>query len=180
MGIRRDFPRLSTWEEFSSKLLDWYEAPNGSKLMLRRASKGGRLYLRADVEVRRKFFRRDEHPASPSITVADICRAAEACLAPGRHSGIVALGPDGTTLSGNMLLRNWRALPGVPTREERDRAELHRQYIDELRRSGRSTLRTFEEFVDNPDSNVTEAMMGALVDRYGASSVKDAYAKLRL
>jgi len=79
-----------------------------------------------------------------------------------------------------MKLSTWRELPGLPTQEERDQAEFRRQYIDDLRDSAVSTLRTFEEFIEDPHSDVTEAMLRAMMDRYGAASVRDAYTKLRL
>jgi hypothetical protein len=176
------YPRTSTWGELSDKLVKHYRLPTGSRFGLRRKGKasGTRHLLRADSEVRRKLFRRDDHPRYDQVRVADICRNIEAMLAPGSRSSVVALKPNAEPLDGKTMLRKWREMPGRITQEERDAAEMHRIVVEDLRRLAVGNLADLEEAVEDPPSEVTEAVIRALADRYGDQSVRDSFRRLRL
>ncbi len=180
--IKDTYPRTSTWSDLSDKLAKHYRLPNGSKFALRRKGKatGTRPFVRADAEVRRKLFRRSEHPRENETRVVDICRTIEAMLAPGSRTAVVALKPNGESVDGKTTLKRWRQVPGRITQEERDAAEMRRVVIEGLRRLATSNLIDLEEAIEDPHSEVTEAVMRALVDRYGDQSVRDSLQRLRL
>lgn len=180
--VKDIYPRTSTWGEFNEKLVKHYRLPNGSRFALRRKGKAGgtRPFVRADSDVRRKLFRRDDPPRHGQIRIADICRDIETMLAPGSRSTVVALKPNGESLDGKTMLKRWQEIPGRITQEERDAAEMRRIVVEDLRRLAVGNLSDLEEAIEDPHSDVTEAVMRALVDRYGEKSVRDAFRRLRL
>lgn len=180
--VKDMFPKTSTWTEFNGKLVRHYGLPNGSKFALCRKGKANstRPFLRADSEVRRKLFRRNEHPRLGQTRVIDICRKIEVMLAPSSRSEVIALAPNGRPLDRRIMLRKWLDMQGRVTQAERDAAEMRRELVENLRQLARGHLIDLEEAVENPDSEVTEAVMRALADRYGDQSVRDALQRLRL
>jgi hypothetical protein len=180
--IKDTYPRMSTWAEFNDKLVKHYQLPNGSRFVLRRKGKssGTRPFVRADFDVRRKHFRRDDHPRDGEVRVADILQKIDSILAPSSRSSVVALKPNGEPMNGNTSLKKWRGLPGRITQEERDAAEMRRLVVEELRRLAVRVLSDLEEAIEDPHSEVTEAVIMSLVDRYGDQSVRDSFRRLRL
>jgi hypothetical protein len=180
--IKVIYPLNSTWDELNTKLTKHFRLPHGSRFALSRKSKsaGSRPFVRADTDVRRKRFHRDEHPRDPETRVKDICGKIENMLAPSCRATVVALRPNGEPLDGKTMLKTWREIPGRPTPEERDAAELKRQLVRELQSQASSLLKELEEAVEDPHSDVTDGMMMALMDRYGDASVRDSIRRLRL
>lgn len=126
------------------------------------------------------MFKRDDHPRTERVTVVATCRAVEAMLAPSCRTEVEILRPNGEPIAGNTHLRQVRAIPGRPTQDEKDAAEMRRQMVEEIRHLSMMTLDNLEEAIEDPHTVVVEGMMRALEDRYSAASVKDAVAKLRL
>lgn len=180
---KQKFPKTGEFGNLSEKLVRHYRLPNGTRFALRRKgrSTSSRPFLRADLEVRRKYFRREEHPAGDAVSAASICRAVEMMLYPGHpHGGVVIIRPDGEVADGKTHLRSLRALPARPTQADRDAAEIKRQLIQEVRSSARTSLMELEEAIEDPHTVITEAVLLALEDRYDAAAVRDAVKRLRL
>ena len=180
--VKDTYPRTSTWGEFNDKLVKHYRLPNGSRFALRRKgrSNGTRPFVRSDSDVRRKLFRRDDHPRHDHIRVVEMCRNIEAMLSPSSRTSVVALKPNGEPLDGKTMLKTWREMPGRITQEQRDAVEMRRIVVEDLRQLVIGSLTDLEEAIEDPHSEVTEAVMRALVDRYGDESVRDAFRRLRL
>lgn len=180
--VKDSYPRTSTWGDLSDKLVKHYRLPNGSRFALcrKRKSSSARPFVRADFEVRRKALRRTDHPGLGPTLVSDVCRTVQDMLAPASRAEVIALGPDGQPLHGNRMLKTWREMPGKVTQAERNAAEARRLVVEDLRRTAMSDLAELEEAVEDPDSEVTEAVMRALVDRYGHEPVRAAFQQLRL
>jgi hypothetical protein len=180
--LKDTYRRVSTWDDLNAKLVKHYRLPHGSKFAIRRNKGAGssRPFLRADTEVRRKLFRKAEHPREDNPRISDVCRRIEAMLAPSSRSDVVALEPNGGVLDGKKKLKTWQKIPGKITQDERDVAEMRRLTVEEIRRLAVWSLSELEEGIEDPHTDVTEAVLRALIDRYGDVSVREAIRKLRL
>jgi hypothetical protein len=180
---KQAFPKVGELGALSDKLVRHYGLPNGSRIAVRRKgkSRGTRPLLRSDTELRRQYFKKDDHPTAGSTSVTAICQAVEAMLHPAhRHGGVVIIRPDGEVADGKTHLRTLRALPARPTQADRDAAEERRQLIQEVRSLARMSLQELEEAIDDPHTVVTEGVLLALEDRYDVSSLKGAVKRMRL
>lgn len=69
-NVEREYPKTGAWGELSEKLARYYGLPNGVRFALRRKGKASsRPFVRADFEVRRRVFKRDDHPRTERVTV---------------------------------------------------------------------------------------------------------------
>lgn len=180
---KQRFPKTDEFGALSNKLVRHYGLPHGSRFALRRKSRStsSRPFMRSDVEVRRKLFRREEHPNDDSVTTTQMCRAVEAMLYPNHgNGGVVIIRPDGEVADGKTHLRTLRALPARPTQEERNAAESERQSVQEICSATIPVLRELEEAIEEPEKVVTQGVLVALENRYGVSALKEAIKKLRL
>ena len=144
--------------------------------------RNGRL-VRDDKVLTRRLIREGVVSRGPDDRVSQILADVEAMLAtPPSRQGmrLEARGPYGEVIHANTQLKNWRARNPEPTEAEREARQRRREEVDYARVVADEALEGLEEGLEQSEAVVPEAVMGALVDRYGVDSVRAAIRELRL
>jgi hypothetical protein len=177
------YPKETTWAEFNRKLVRHFRLPAGSEFRLMRhgaARNGIRATVRSDARVRRKLLRKSEHPAGDEVRVSKVVERIETMLPPNVKASVVAFGPRGEVIEKQTTLRTWRAEAPKPTQAERDAAAMRREEIADMVKAAARMIDNLEEGVDDPEEKIPQALMQAVLDRFGNTATRAALDELRL
>jgi len=137
------------WDITAERWLRRNGMPNGCALVLERLRDGRRV--RGDTVIHRRRlppraddldFLSDALTALQSVFITDI---------EGRNQRLKLYAPDGSALHGNKRISKIRALPGLPTEEDKTRAEQLEIEVDMLATSLRDDLDLAEDTTSSPE-----------------------------
>jgi hypothetical protein len=173
MNASMMFPKTSTWADFSDRLCKILKLPTGSRFCLLDAK--GRV-KRDDTKIRRKYLKKSEivnavTGDSNLVSVFDFTGKLLSKEVLAKHR-LVAKGPAGEFINGNVKLKTWRQMPPASPRGIR----LERQWIeseirDEIAPIAKASIYSAEEGIEDPERKIPQAYLLALLDFYDRAAV---------
>jgi hypothetical protein len=185
-NITSEYPKVTTWAEFSAKLVRFYNLPEGSGFALKRHSASARrIIVRSDIKIRRKPLVKADHPhRHDNLKAIDVIKRIKNMLPPHYKFSVIAIGPDGARVDGHTSLDVWRSRAPKPTpqqlQQEAETDWLRREEVGKLCKLALMMLADLSEGVEDPEQKIPQAVIQALLDQFGNTFVKAAVVDLRL
>ena len=181
-NLHKEYPKNTTWEDLSDRLVKYYRLPHGSYFAL--STKDGRI-VRKDRRFSRKPLLRQDHPLDERLSISDIHKRIGALLAVNLKQldwKVLAFGPGiNDPLDTRTLLRKWQNMTPDLTAQRRESKAMRAVEIDEfLLPRALEALDELDEGIEDPEDKVPQAVIAALIRRYDVRDVKKALLELRV
>jgi hypothetical protein len=161
------------WRMTARKWLKREGIPNGFRLVLVRSD--GRQ-VRDDLVIHRRTLPSASGGGSTVRSALDGLKHRMLTNLDARGFQLKLLNLRGERVPSHTLMISVRAMPGLPTDEERARASALERDVGEVEHDAEAELPSFERFLDDPEVVVPRGVLRALIERYGRDSVRQAIA----